>query len=89
MLKSMLLFAEAEETAVPVHDALTGVNLLGAVVFALIGVVVFMGVFWTIVRLTPFSVRKEIEEDQNTALAIIVGSVMMGIAIIIAAAIHG
>lgn len=73
----------------PVHDPLTGVNLLGAVVFALVGVVVFVAVFWVIVKISPFSVRKEIEEDQNSALAIIIGAVMLGIAVIIAAAIHG
>jgi putative membrane protein len=37
--------------------------------------------------LMPFSLRKEIEEDQNTALAIIIGSVIIGMSIIIAAAI--
>jgi hypothetical protein len=34
-------------------------------------------------------VRKEIEEDQNTALAIVIGSVILGIAIIIGMAIQG
>ena len=38
---------------------------------------------------TPFSVRKEIEEDQNIALAIVIASVILGSALIIAAAIHG
>ena len=33
--------------------------------------------------------RKEIEEDQNTSLAVLIGSVIIGIAIIIAAAVHG
>ena len=40
-------------------------------------------------KLTPFSVVKEIEEDQNVALAVIVGAVVLGISIIIAAAIVG
>ena len=66
-----------------------GPGILAAVIFTVIGVVVFLIVFWAIVKLTPFSVRKEIEEDQNTSLAIIVGSVLIGIAIIIAAAIRG
>ncbi|HEX3584328.1 MAG TPA: DUF350 domain-containing protein, partial [Thermoanaerobaculia bacterium] len=38
---------------------------------------------------TPFSIRKEIEEDQNISLAILIGSVMLGLAIIIASTIHG
>ena len=36
-----------------------------------------------------FSIHKEIEEDQNVALGIVIGSIMLGIAIIIAAAING
>jgi len=32
--------------------------------------------------------KKEIEEDQNTALAIIIGAIMIGLAMIISAAIH-
>jgi uncharacterized membrane protein YjfL (UPF0719 family) len=36
-----------------------------------------------------FNVHKEIEEDHNTALGIVIGSIMIGLAIIIAAAIHG
>ncbi len=62
---------------------------LGAVLFSLIGVVFFGLAFWLIERLVPFSIRKEIEEDQNTALGIVIASVILGIAIIVAAAIHG
>jgi len=54
-----------------------------------IGLVFFIGAFYVIVKVAPFSVRKEIEEDQNTSLAILIGSVILGIALIIAAAIHG
>jgi uncharacterized membrane protein YjfL (UPF0719 family) len=54
-----------------------------------IGLAFFVGAFFLIVKFAPFSVRKEIEEDQNTSLSILIGSVIVGIAIIIAAAIHG
>jgi len=40
-------------------------------------------------KFLPFSIVKEIEQDQNTALAIVMGSVILGISIIIAAAIMG
>jgi putative membrane protein len=53
------------------------------------GLIVFGVAFAIIVKITPFSMRKEIEEDQNVALAILIGSVMLGLAIIIAATIHG
>jgi uncharacterized membrane protein YjfL (UPF0719 family) len=38
---------------------------------------------------TPFSLKKEIEEDQNVAVGIVIASIIIGIAIIIAAAISG
>ena len=63
--------------------------LINAVVFAFIGMVFFALAFLIIVKVAPFSIRKEIEEDQNTSLGIVIGSVIIGIAIILAAAIHG
>ena len=66
-----------------------GAHLLAAVVFALVGIAVMSLCFWLMLKLTPFSIVKEIEQDQNTALAIVMGSVIIGISIIIAAAIVG
>jgi len=60
-----------------------------SVVFSAIGIVFFALAFWLITKATPFSVRKEIEEDQNTALAIVIASVIIGVAMIISAAMHG
>jgi len=59
------------------------------VIFVAIGLVVFAIAFLIVVLVAPFSVKKEIEDDQNTSLAIIIGSVILGVAIIIASAIHG
>jgi putative membrane protein len=64
-------------------------TFLVTLAWTLFGLIVFGIAFAIIVKLTPFSMRKEIEEDQNIALAILVGSVMLGLAIIIAATIHG
>ena len=58
-------------------------------VFSLVGIILFALAFFTIVKIAPFSTRKEIEEDQNTALAILIGSVIIGIAVIVASAVHG
>jgi len=58
-------------------------------IFVIIGLIVFAIAFLVIAKATPFSVRKEIEEDQNVALAIVIASVILGSALIIAAAIHG
>ena len=63
--------------------------LLTTVIFVAIGLVVFAIAFFIVVLVAPFSVKKEIEEDQNTALAIIIGALIIGVALIISAAIQG
>ncbi len=63
--------------------------LVTTIVFVGIGLVVFAIAFFIVVRVSPFSVKKEIEEDQNTSLAIIIGAIIIGVAIIIASAING
>ena len=63
--------------------------VVASIVYSLIGIVMFAASFVIIKMVTPFSLRKEIEEDQNTALAILIGSVILGLSIIIAAAIGG
>jgi uncharacterized membrane protein YjfL (UPF0719 family) len=57
--------------------------------YTVFGIVLFVITFKVIAKSLPFSLRKEIEEDHNSALAIIIGAVILGLAIIIAAAVHG
>lgn len=66
-----------------------GEAVVSSAAFAGIGVVVFLAAFWLMTKLAPFSVRKEIEEDQNVALAVIMAGVLIGISLIISAAISG
>ncbi len=62
---------------------------LNAALFAALGVIIFSIAFLVIIKVAPFSVSKEIEEDQNIALAIVIGAVIIGIAMIVSAAIQG
>jgi uncharacterized membrane protein YjfL (UPF0719 family) len=59
------------------------------VIFVAIGLVVFALAFAIIVLVAPFSVKKEIEEDQNISLSIIIGAIIIGVAMIISSAIQG
>lgn len=61
--------------------------LINTIIFVAIGLVVFAVAFLVVTKVAPFSVRKEIEDDQNTALAVLIGAIIIGIAIIIAASI--
>ncbi len=63
--------------------------LISALIFVVLGLVIFAIAFFILDKVTPFSIRKEIEDDQNTALGIVIGSMLIGIALIIAAAISG
>ena len=63
-------------------------QILASACFGIFGIVLFGVAFKIIVKLSPFSIRKEIEQDQNVALAIVIGALLLGLAIIVAAAIH-
>lgn len=63
-------------------------NIRAAIVFALIGIVVFVGAFVVIDKITPYDLWKEIVEEKNLALAVLVGAMSIGLCIIIAAAVH-
>lgn len=60
-----------------------------SVLFTIIGLVFFAIAFMVITKMVPFSMRKEIEEDQNVALGVILGSVIIGIAIIVSQVLSG
>lgn len=62
-------------------------ELVGTIVYTIIGVGLLFLVWKLIDWVTPFPVVKEIEEDNNIALAVLIGSVFIAIAIIIAAVI--
>jgi len=67
-------------------DQLTEI-LVTTLIFVVIGLLLFTAAYFVLSRI--FDIRHEIEKDQNTALGIIIGAIMIGISIIIAAAIHG
>jgi uncharacterized membrane protein YjfL (UPF0719 family) len=64
-------------------------NLLASLVYSLVGLAVFVAGLFVFRLVMPFDVHKEIEADQNTALGIVMGAFILGLAIIVAAAISG
>jgi putative membrane protein len=65
-----------------------GKQVITTIVFLLIGLCFFALSDWMVERILPRSLRKGIEEDKNVALAIVIGAVILGVAWIVAAAIH-
>jgi putative membrane protein len=63
-------------------------NVISALVFTFLGILVFVLAFVIMDKVTPYHLWKEIVQEHNTALAILVGAMSIGICIIIASAIH-
>jgi putative membrane protein len=62
--------------------------IANSVIYAFIGIVIFVVGFIIIDKLTPYDLWKQLVEEKNLALAVVVGFATLGISIIIAAAIH-
>ena len=63
-------------------------TLLNALIYAVLGIVIFLFAFMVVDKMTPYHLWKEIVEDKNIALAILIGAISLGMCIIIAAAVH-
>ena len=64
-------------------------HLVAATVFSVVGIVVFVFCLILAEKLTPFSIVHEIGEEHNMAVSIVVAAIVLGVSIIIAAAILG
>lgn len=59
-----------------------------ALIYSVLGILIFILAFVIIDKVTPFHLWKEIVQDKNVALAVLIGAMSIGICIIIAAAVH-
>jgi uncharacterized membrane protein YjfL (UPF0719 family) len=64
-------------------------DLMKVVIYTFLGLGCFAITYLIVDKVTPFSLRKELNEDKNVALAIVLGSVFIGVALILAGAIRG
>lgn len=62
--------------------------LLNSLIYAFLGLVIFITSFLIVDKLTPYDLWKQLVEEKNIALAIVVAAAALGICLIIAAAIH-
>ncbi len=63
-------------------------HFLNAVVYAALGIAIYVVAFFVIDKATPGELQTEIFQKHNIAAAIVVGFMMLGIGIIIASAVH-
>lgn len=68
---------------------LMGKALVTSIVFSLVGMAVFVAGFYLVKVILPFDVNKELEHDQNTAVGIVIGAFILGLAFIVGMSVHG
>jgi uncharacterized membrane protein YjfL (UPF0719 family) len=59
--------------------------LIDVSIFGFVGIVLLIVGYYVWEFVTPYNVRKELEENKNTAVAIVVAAFIIGMAIVIAA----
>ena len=64
-------------------------GLINSVIYSFIGILILLLFYMFIEKLTPENTWNEIVHNKNTALAIVFGALIIAIAMIISAAIHG
>ncbi|MCC6508548.1 MAG: DUF350 domain-containing protein [Pirellulaceae bacterium] len=71
------------------RTGLLGYHLMAVGIFSCVGILVLLVCLLLMEKLTPYSITNEIVEEHNTALAIVVSAIVLGVSIIIAASIIG
>ena len=61
-------------------------NFIATIFYSAIGVILMGIAFKLYDMITPFDIYKELEEEKNLAIGVVLASVILGIALIIAAA---
>ncbi len=83
------LFAQGDCGAVAFDWQRLALQVFTTIIFLVIGLAFFCLSDWLVERVLPRSLRKGIEEDKNVALAIVIAAVILGVALIVSAAIRG
>jgi len=62
--------------------------LLTAAIYSVLGLVILAGAFFVWEKVTPYSLWKELIEEHNTALAIVVAAMVLAVGMIVSSAIR-
>ena len=67
---------------------MTEIPIVNALIFAALGILIFIVAFYILDKFTPYHLWTEIVREKNVALAILLGAMSIGMCMIIAAAVH-
>lgn len=63
--------------------------VINSLIFSGVGIAILFVAYFIIEKITPENTWKKITQENNTAVAIVFGALIIGISMIISAAIHG
>jgi len=63
--------------------------VVSTVVIGVVAIALLFASVWLMEKISPFSLRKEIENDHNMSAAIVIGAIVIGVALVIAAVAKG
>ncbi len=63
--------------------------IVNSLIFSLLGIIILLIAYFIIEKLTPENTWKEIVQKNNIAVAIVFAALIIGMSMIISAAIHG
>jgi len=63
--------------------------IINSLLFSALGIVILFAAYFIIEKITPENTWKKITQENNIAVAIVFGALIIGISMIISAAIHG
>lgn len=81
-----VLLAESDRVG---NWGLLGWHLLEVAIYVTIGLALFAVAYLIVDKATPFDLGQELIEKKNTAIAIVLAGIFIGIAVILAAAMRG
>lgn len=70
-------------------EGLSAPAIISTIVYAVLGVAIGAAVFMVIDLMTPGKLHTYLTEKNNTSVAIVIAAIILGIAIIVAASVHG
>jgi putative membrane protein len=70
-------------------DFIASKPILNSLIFSLLGIIILLVAYFIIEKLTPENTWKEVTQKNNVAVAIVFAAFIIGISMIISAAIHG
>ena len=87
VLTALPALAQDAEPASAAVGGLTATALLGTRIYSILGLIILLAGFKVFDVFTPYKLHKELAEDQNVAIGVMVAGLFIALAIVIASAI--